>query len=217
MIPFACPTCKAPLQANDAEAGTTYACPQCGQRTLVPSLSPANKNVFGELSIPPRPEAIQQAPPQSLMPPPSARLWYYEIAGRKCGPVPEEEMHDLIRGGDLRPADPVWSKGMSDWRDAERCFDFPDDDYDYRPIIRRPAPASNAAHTCSILSCIFGGISFLFCPILLGLTGIILGVVGASQSQNKTLGIIGIVLSATGMVVGVLIGIWVATALQMRF
>ena len=36
MIRFACPTCKSVLHSPDQTAGGKVACPQCGQRLLIP-------------------------------------------------------------------------------------------------------------------------------------------------------------------------------------
>jgi DNA-directed RNA polymerase subunit RPC12/RpoP len=52
---FPCPTCKAPLLAQDTEAGTKVQCPHCGQRILLPATPrPAaeNKTVLVNLDQP---------------------------------------------------------------------------------------------------------------------------------------------------------------------
>ncbi|MBO94949.1 MAG: hypothetical protein CMI32_08665 [Opitutales bacterium] len=62
---------------------------------------------------------------------------------------------------------------------------------------------SQPGKTCSLLSVIFGGVSFLFLGWLLGLAGLILGIIGTVQSPSgkKGLGITGIVLSVVGPIV----------------
>jgi hypothetical protein len=74
------------------------------------------------------------------------------------------------------------------------------------------AVESSTGRTCSILSIIFGAVAFLFCPIVFGLAGFVLGIIGVVQSKNKTAGVIGIVLSVVGTVVGMILG--AATALS---
>src|SRR5690348_13603878 len=47
MIRFACPKCKATIQAPDNKVGAKAPCPKCGQRLQVPA-PPASKTLLGE-------------------------------------------------------------------------------------------------------------------------------------------------------------------------
>lgn len=66
--------------------------------------------------------------------------------------------------------------------------------------------SGEAGKTTSILSIIFGIVSFLFIPILFGLAGFVLGIIGVVKSDNKVPGAVGIALSAFGIVIGTIIG-----------
>ncbi len=76
-----------------------------------------------------------------------------------------------------------------------------------------PAPLSGddgrsqSGRVCSILSVVFGCVAFLLCPPLFGLAGLVLGIIGAVQSEKKTLAVVGIVLSIIGTIVGMIIGV----------
>jgi hypothetical protein len=68
------------------------------------------------------------------------------------------------------------------------------------------APPSSAGLVCSILSCVFGGIAFLCFPPVFGLAGLVLGIIGVCLSRDKGIGIVGIVLSVVGTVLGMALG-----------
>jgi hypothetical protein len=60
-------------------------------------------------------------PPDPSQPPPledaaqTVSEWYYVQNGQQTGPVSEQQLRQLASGGQLRPADLVWKKGMSEW------------------------------------------------------------------------------------------------------
>jgi hypothetical protein len=155
--------------------------------------------------------------------PPQTGSWYYEQDGRERGPVSEERMRELIRTGELESRDMVWCSGMRSWTPARDQFSFrgrrrdydddDEDDYDDRELRIRRRP-QNSNSVCSLLSCIFGGIAFLLCPPIFGLAGLILGIIGVSTEKNKALGTVGIVLSAVGMVVGMILGAVISQSFQ---
>jgi predicted Zn finger-like uncharacterized protein len=90
--------------------------------------------------------------------------------------------------------------------------DFDDDDYQRpRRRRRRRDEQNSGGHVCSILSCVFGGIAFLVCPPIFGIAGLVLGIIGVCLSRDKTLGSIGIVVSALGMIFGMALGIALTT------
>lgn len=98
----------------------------------------------------------------------------------------------------------------TDWsREPEE--DYQEDHYERRPGRRRNEALSQAGQVCSILSIIFGAVAFLFCPLLFGLAGFVLGIVGTVLSENKAPGVIGIILSVVGTIGGVILGIITAS------
>ena len=67
---------------------------------------------------------------------------------------------------------------------------------------------------CGVLSCVFGGVSFIpFCFLpLFSLAGMTLGIVSLSISKNKALGVVGTVLSVLGVAAGVF---WLLLLIQL--
>jgi TM2 domain-containing membrane protein YozV len=49
-----------------------------------------------------------------------ANQWYYALLGQQYGPVPEEELRNLVSGGQLLPGDVVWTEGMTEWAPASQ-------------------------------------------------------------------------------------------------
>ncbi|MBI3408272.1 MAG: DUF4339 domain-containing protein [Planctomycetes bacterium] len=222
-----CPSCKTDLQVHHAP-GTSLSCPQCAQEMLVPEApaavkteaapAPVPKTPIPDMEVghrsapPPLPASLLSAAPAPAPPPaasPPERMWHYRLDGEKRGPIRESDLNRLIRRGTIFPGDLVWSVGMSEWSPANEYFEFPrsrDDDWeDDAPRPRRPKE-NQAGYVCSLLSCIFGGVAIVFCPPLFGLAGLVLGVVGTSLSRNKTLGIVGIVVSVVCTILGMIIG-----------
>jgi hypothetical protein len=62
----------------------------------------------------------------------------------------------------------------------------------------------NSSNTFSILAIVFGGVSLLVLPILLGPAAIVLGVVGLVKKER--LAPIGITVGVLGMLVGMFLG-----------
>jgi hypothetical protein len=67
-------------------------------------------------------------------------------------------------------------------------------------------PSQRGGKVYGIFSIICATISLLFIPILFGPVGIILGVASKNKGE-KTLGLVGIILSAVFMVIGIIIGV----------
>jgi hypothetical protein len=42
-------------------------------------------------------------------------IWYYAKDGNQAGPVSAETLRRMLAAGQLRPADPVWQDGMTEW------------------------------------------------------------------------------------------------------
>ena len=64
--------------------------------------------------------------------------------------------------------------------------------------------ASSGARVLSILAMVFGGLSVLFLPILLGPAGIVCGAV--AMSKGDRLGKVGLVVAIVGMLAGFVLG-----------
>jgi uncharacterized membrane protein YeaQ/YmgE (transglycosylase-associated protein family) len=65
--------------------------------------------------------AIQQVPGQAAPSGASGRpqqqtpSWFFEVHGKQRGPVPEVEIHELIRGGTINARTLLWREGLADW------------------------------------------------------------------------------------------------------
>lgn len=66
-------------------------------------------------------------------------------------------------------------------------------------------PTRSGARVCSILGIVFGAIAVLFFPIIFGLVGIVLSIIGFSMG-DRALGKWAIVVSVVGTVAGFLLG-----------
>lgn len=42
-------------------------------------------------------------------------IWYYIRDGRQVGPIGTDQLRMAVAQGDLRPADVIWHKGLTDW------------------------------------------------------------------------------------------------------
>lgn len=71
------------------------------------------------------------------------------------------------------------------------------------------APPTDVGNLLSIIGMVCGGVALLFCPILLGPAGIVLGVI--AKRRGESLATIAIAVAAVGMVLGFAIGAMVAT------
>src|SRR5882757_7571886 len=48
----------------------------------------------------------------------AGRSWFFATDGQQHGPYSEDQFHDLIGRGDIRPDTYVWSEGMAAWQFA---------------------------------------------------------------------------------------------------
>ncbi|MHB1423152.1 MAG: TFIIB-type zinc ribbon-containing protein [Gemmataceae bacterium] len=93
MIRFACPTCKAALQAPAQTAGDKVACPKCGQRVLIPNpVKPAASNL---------PPIQAQHKPSTSQPEPSLPICPKEVQDMERKPFVEKRRKR--RAGGTRP------------------------------------------------------------------------------------------------------------------
>jgi hypothetical protein len=123
MIRFVCPRCKAVLEQPETVAGTTFACPSCGQRLEIPpqdkpmSADPVDKNL-----ITPAVPATPGPPPQ---PPPLPFITADPNLGSKPSALPAP-----------LPARP---------RSRRRDLDYDDEDDDFPSIERRSSRRDHAS------------------------------------------------------------------------
>ena len=73
MFRFACPACKAILQAPEQKAGARIACPKCGQRLQIPVPVAAAKNRTAPAPPPAAPSRSKPASPLTAQPVPAPR------------------------------------------------------------------------------------------------------------------------------------------------
>jgi hypothetical protein len=69
---------------------------------------------------------------------------------------------------------------------------------------------TNENKTFSILGIVFGGVAFIFFPIILGPVGIILSVIG--KTKGEKLANIALTVSILGTLVGIIIGAVIGAA-----
>ena len=74
----------------------------------------------------------------------------------------------------------------------------------YAPPVYAPPQAAGGSNVLSILAIVMGGIAFLFLPVVFGPIGIILGIIATVRKER--LGVVGLVVSVLGLVVGMLLG-----------
>ena len=68
-----------------------------------------------------------------------------------------------------------------------------------------PAPAAKAGgNVLSIISIVCGVVAVLFIPILFGIVGLVLGFI--ARSRGERLSMIAIIVSAVGLVLGLILG-----------
>ncbi len=54
-----------------------------------------------------------------------AEQWYYAQQGQRKGPVPEEQIRQLLSSNQIRPTNLVWKKGLAQWTQASHIFPPP--------------------------------------------------------------------------------------------
>jgi DNA-directed RNA polymerase subunit RPC12/RpoP len=239
MMNFACPTCKMALSAPHEKAGAKTACPYCGQRLQVPTRK--NQTVLGE-ELPAQEERASLPLPESWwsQAPTGAIIAVNCPACLKDFQVPVSEAGQKLacptcgQRVQVPGQQPTNKTVLGKLGNPPEVLDvIPVPLSEIPPPLPTISPTSSAATpaplplinpndsneviglVCGILSLVFGLIAFGFCPPLFGIAGIALGIIGACLSRNKALGISGVVLSAVGMVVGLLLGFLMLT--QLRF
>lgn len=80
---------------------------------------------------------------------------------------------------------------------------------EYVATIPMEPESRNPGRIEGVISLICAGVSFLFFPLVFGITGIVLGIT-ARRKGAAALGMTGIILSSLFMAVGIALGIWIS-------
>lgn len=115
--------------------------------------------------------------------------WHYSVDGTQSDPVPWETLVSLVRGGQVKASDLIWTEGMADWAPASSIpglFQPPPP-----PVLAPPAYAPSAAPSPAYPTpgtiapvptgdSIYAGLglrfaAFLIDNILLGIVGVVSG------------------------------------------
>lgn len=72
----------------------------------------------------------------------------------------------------------------------------------YQP--QQGQPQGSTSNTLSTLAIIFGGISFLFLPIILGPVAIVLAIIAKTKHESRST--IALIVSILGLVIGMVLG-----------
>ena len=228
---YVCPACDFNQALLDKDVGKRAKCPKCGSIGQVisvtvsapPSAPGPQAKIIHEHKAADPPSlqtgirvARESVQPQSRTPPPAPpRNWHYSREDERIGPISEGELRRLIRDGEVRSWDEIWTEGMKEWAPADEYFEFDDEPRPRRRKRRRRANTSgDPGFVCGVLACVFGGIAFIFCPLLLGLAGIVLGIISVCISKDKTIGIVGLVISVAGLIIGMILGVIVWSSLR---
>lgn len=104
---FNCPHCNQSLEAPEEMLGETIECPACNGSIQLPAPEPK-----------PVPR-IKKTPVRVAAPPPSpsetAASWYYNIKGKRVGPVTQDEIAELASAGTIDNSTLLWREGFSEW------------------------------------------------------------------------------------------------------
>lgn len=76
-----------------------------------------------------------------------------------------------------------------------------------------PTARRRPGRVWSIVGIVFGALAFVLIPILLGPVGIVLGIVGYRKG-DRSLGRVAIIVSALGLILGIVLTIGALTLLQ---
>lgn len=128
--------------------------------------------------------------------------------GIKQGPLPLEQVRDLLQTGQISPTDLAWSEGMPEWKPLSSFPEF----QAYSNVPPLPAAATPAAlpkkrtEPLAVWSMILGIISLMGCVLggfLAAIPGVICGHIGLSRiKRNPSLG--GSGMAITGLITGYL-------------
>ncbi len=220
MIRFSCPACQSVVTVPPEKAGIKMPCPKCGQRLQVP-VPDINKTVLGAL-ISADPKAIAKAgapagaaaavaappgghPPTPAPTPAPAKepSWFYVRQGQRQGPVGTAQLRDLVKSGQVKQTDLVWTEGMPNWEPARAVSQRLEPEPQMLGIQPSPSPsprtpAGHAAQPFSIpprsrpqgtrlpMILIAGGLGGLLLCGILGLGLVLLLNHGSSRSTTDS-------------------------------
>ena len=105
---FNCPRCNQSLEAPEEMLGDTIECPSCKGSIQLPA--PVLK---------PTPQIkIKKVPLRVSTPPPAPheeQAWYYNVRGKRLGPVDTSQVHTLAAQCVIDNSTLVWREGFSEW------------------------------------------------------------------------------------------------------
>lgn len=162
----------------------------------------------------------------------ASQQWYYAKGNQQLGPVDRAVLEDLVRRGEVGPADLVWTEGMANWAPAGEVLGMP------RPTTSPPPPVTgevvggpmpyggpppaggypgytpplgyspavdgSTQKTLAILAIVFGSLGFLCCPVVFGVTGIVCGAIAVNKpGPHAQLAKTGLIIAIVGTVLGV--------------
>lgn len=182
-ITFTCGVCQGSIVVDDAFAGKRGTCKQCGALLKIPDMPDAASEQAGQTLDDLSDIESQSGLPMNLQPCPDCRRMVSRraVTCPHCGypfRIPQPQVPSQQR--------PPSVESISD----------------RTPHIQKE---SNGGRVCSILSLCFGVASFLCFGPLFGIAGFVLGIIGLSLSERKSMAVVGIILSIVGGVTGTII------------
>lgn len=125
------------------------------------------------------------------------RQWHYAQGGRQIGPISQMELMALIRTGQVRPEDLVWSEGMDDWTRADMLPEL----WDIAPAghipIGRAEPKGSGLAIASLICGILG-----FCCCVTPIPAIVCGHIALSQINREPGRYRGRGMAVAGLILG---------------
>ncbi len=136
--------------------------------------------------------------------------------GKTYGPTSAEQIHAWIAQGRIESRTPIFADGASDWTFVGLLPEFAGNFGTAPQTISPPKSATSQSlktNTCALWSLICGIISCIpccWCCMPFNLVGLVLGIVALAQLSSRreteagrTLAIIGLVLSAASLFLGI--------------
>ena len=104
-LKFNCPHCNQSLEAPEEMLGENIECPACNGAIQLPIPEP--NPVLKKMQI----RVVSQKPETTEEPP----KWYYNIKGKRVGPVDAIQIQSLAIQGVINNSTLVWREGFSEW------------------------------------------------------------------------------------------------------
>lgn len=123
---FICPNCDQKISADDAQAGSSAQCPQCGEEFAVPLLDRRNQ--------------LRKPPADTGNP-----AIFVARRGRESGPFFEEQITSMQQSGMLDLEDVIWHEGLDSWIPLYRHLNL-------RPPVPNQEMAESADFVCVVVN-----------------------------------------------------------------